>query len=303
LIVRSLLALVLASTAIPATAAAQTPPGPPGPPPGNGTDLPASPGTAPAFVPPGAPTGIPADSQGPGLLNGSSVTLNRAKRSFALQFACQSSGTIRVRAKRIAAKDLARTHYRCARSRATARFSTSPKLAKRLARTRAAAATAIVSQAGKAARLYFDLTAGRAKREAPGFWTDGHLDCAQGYLVEPDFTATSPIPISTRGWVAYYTAGTGWHWLGNAGPETGRWNTWTATVSGIAQFHPNGAAVPIPWTLGPIAVPTGRGIYAVGVYEIVYWVAGRAQHSWQYVNAGATGAVAAGAANQYCVYP
>ena len=59
----------------------------------------------------------------------------------------------------------------------------------------------------------------------------------------------------------------------------------------------------MPWTLGPIAVPAGRGIYAVGVYEIVYWVGGRPDHQWQYVNAGTTGAVAAGAANQYCVYP
>ena len=110
-----------------------------------------------------------------------------------------------MRAKRIAAKDLARARYRCAQGRATARFSTSRKLAKRLTKKRTTAATAIVSQAGKASRLYFDLTAGRAKTPTPGFWTDGHLDCTQGYLVEPDFTAKSPIPISTRGWVAYYT--------------------------------------------------------------------------------------------------
>jgi hypothetical protein len=302
LIAKSLLALALVATAVPATAAAQAPPGPPGPPPGNGTDLPASPGTAPAFVPPGAPAAIPSDAQGPGLLTGAPVALNRARRSFALAFACQRSGTIRIRARRVAAKDLARARYRCAQGRATARFTTTRKLAKRITRAHTAAATAVVSQAGKAARLYFDLTAGRGSAPAPGFWTDGHLDCAQGYLVEPDFTAKSPIPISTRGWVAYYTPTAGWHWLGNAGPDAARWNTWTATVSGVEQFHPGGAAVPVPWTLGPIAVPAGRGLYAVGVYEIVYWVAGRPEHSWQYVNAGATGAVAAGAANQYCVY-
>jgi len=125
----------------------------------------------------------------------------------------------------------------------------------------------------------------------------------QGYLVEPDFTAKSPTPISTRGWVAWYTPATGWHWLGNAGENAGRWNTWTATVGGVAQFHPNGAPVPVPWAMGPIGVPAGRGIHAVGVYEIIYWVAGRPDHHWQYVNAGTTGAVASGAPNQYCVYP
>jgi hypothetical protein len=303
LIAKPLLALVLAATAWPTTAAAQAPPGPPGPPPGNGTDLPHSPGTAPAFVPPGAAAAIPADPQGPGLLTGTPVALNRAKRSFHLQFACQRNGTIRVRARHVAAKDLAGARYRCAQGRAKAHLTTTRKLAKRIGRARTAAATAVVSQGGKPSRLYFDLTAGRRAAASPGFWTDGHLDCTQGYLVEPDFTAKSPIPISTRGWVAYYTAQAGWHWLGNAGLDTGRWNAWTATISGVAQFHPNGAAVPVPWTMGPIAVPAGRGLYAVGVYEIVYWVAGRAQYSWQYVNAGTTGAVAAGAPNQYCVHP
>ena len=74
-------------------------------------------------------------------------------------------------------------------------------------------------------------------------------------------------------------------------------------MSGVRQFHPNGTAVPVPWTLGPIAVPAGRGTYATGVFEIVYWVGGRPDHQWQYVNAGSTGAVAAGGANPYCVYP
>jgi hypothetical protein len=302
LIGKPLLALLVASAAFPAAAAGQAPPGPPGPPPGNGTDLPSSPGTAPATVPPGAATAIP-DASGPGLLSADAVALNRARRSFSLRIACQGDGTIRIRAKRVAAQDLASARYRCTQGRATARFTTTRKLAKRLTSRRSAAATAIVRQGGTPTRLYFDLTAGRRTAPGRGFWTDGHLDCAQGFLVEPDFTAKSPIPISTRGWVAWYTPATGWHWLGNAGENAGRWNPWTATVAGVAQFHPNGAAVPVPWTMGPIAVPAGRGIHAVGVYEIVYWVAGRPEYHWQYVNAGTTGAVAAGAPNQYCVYP
>jgi hypothetical protein len=302
LIAKPLLALVLAATALPATAAAQAPPGPPGPPPGNGTDLPASPGTAQPFVPPGAVAAIP-DTSGPGLLTGDAVALNRARRSFSLQLACQGNGSIKVRAKRVAAGDVATARYRCTQGRATARFTTTRKIAKRVTSRRTAAATAIVSQAGKPSRLYFNLTAGKTSAQNKGFWTDGHLDCTQGYLVEPDFTTKSPIPISTRGWVAWYTPAAGWHWLGNIGEDAGRWNAWTASVSGVTQFHPDGAVIPVPWTMGPIAVPAGRGIYAVGVYEIVYWVGGRAEHQWQYVNAGTTGAVAAGAPNQYCVYP
>ena len=290
------------AAAVPATAAAQAPPGPPGPPPGNGTDLPASPGTAAPFVPPGTATSIP-DASGPGLLSGNTVTLNRKRRTFAVRLACQANGSVRVRSARVAATDLAHARYRCARGRATAKLKLTRKTARRLARHKTVAATGIVRQRGHAARVYFDLSSDRTAQRSAGFWTDGHLDCTSGFLVEPDFTASTPVPISTRGWVAWFTPSTGWHWLGSGGENAGAWNTWTATVSGVAQFHPNGTAVPVPWTLGPIAVPAGRGIYTVGVFEIVYWVGGNPDHQWQYVNAGTTGAVAAGAANQYCVYP
>jgi hypothetical protein len=292
LIAESLLAATLALT----------PPGPPGPPPGNGADLPASPGTAPAFVPPGAPAAIP-ETQGPGLLANKAVALNRARRTLKLELACQGDGTVRLRAARIAATDLARDRYRCANGRATATLQLSRRIAQRVTRRRTVAATGIVRQGTTDARVYFDLTAGRTQASTKGFWTDGHLQCSPGFLVEPDFTAKTQIPISTRGWVAWYTPTTGWHWLGSEGEDAGRWNTWTASVSGVQQFHPNGSAVPVPWTLGPISVPAGRGIHAVGVYEIVYWVGGRPDHQWQYVNAGSTGAVAAGSPTQYCVYP
>jgi hypothetical protein len=296
----TVLALALATASAPA--AAQGPSGPPGPPPGAGNDLPASPGTAPPSVPPGAAAAIP-DSSGPGLLAAGRVALNRSRRTFSVRLACQGDGTVRVRAARIAAQDLARARYRCAGGQATARLKVSRRIAARVARRRTVAAVGVVRQGGQDARLHFELTAGRRPAPQRGFWTDGHLQCSPGYLVEPDFTARTPIPISTRGWVAWYTAQGGWHWLGNQGENAGRWNPWTATVAGVTQFHPGGAAVPVPWTLGPIAVPAGRGIYAVGVYEIVYWVGGRPDHQWQYVNAGTTGAVAAGAGTHYCVYP
>ena len=127
MIAKPLLAFLLAAAALPATAAGQAPPGPPGPPPGNGTDLPTSPGTAPAFVPPGTATAIP-DASGPGLLGNGAVALNRARRSFSLRIACQANGKIRVLAKRVASRDLATARYRCTQGRATARFTTTRTL-------------------------------------------------------------------------------------------------------------------------------------------------------------------------------
>ena len=52
-----------------------------------------------------------------------------------------------------------------------------------------------------------------------------------------------------------------------------------------------------------VGVPAGEGITAIGVWEIVYWVGGRPDYQWQYVNAGTTGAVAAGGGTLYCSYP
>lgn len=289
----------------PAGAQAQAPPGPPGPPPGNGLDLPASPGTAPAFVPPGMPAALPSGPLGPGPAGATSVAFNRSKRSFTLRLACRAHGT--VRASGAAVGSLGRTRYRCAGNRSSARFTVSPKIARKVTRARRVAATATVRQNGRATKVWFTVRAGTAAPAAKGFWTDGHLQCAQGgapqaFLATPDFTTATPTVISTRAWVAWYTAAGGWHWVGVRGENAGRWDTWTATPTGVAQFHPSGAVQPVPWTWGPISVPTGQGIWAVGVYEIVYWVGGRPDHQWQYVNAGATGAAAAGGGTLYCAY-
>jgi hypothetical protein len=289
-------------------ARAQAPVAPPGPPPGNGNDLPAPPGTAPAFVPPGSPGAIPDATTGPGLLGDAPVSLNRARRTFSVPLACQRDGTVRASAKVVSKAPFARAGYRCAANRATARLRVSAKVAKQLVRRKAVAATLSVAQGGRASKLYFQLRAGTGARATKGFWTDGHLQCADGsgapeaYLVEPDFTTASPTPVSTRGWIAWYTAAGGWHWLGVGGEDAGRWDTWTASVTGITQFHPNGVPTPVPWTQGPVAVPPGQGITAVGVYEIVYWVAGKPDYQWQYVNAGTTGAAAAGGGTLYCSY-
>jgi hypothetical protein len=308
-VLAAVLAALALAACVPAGAAAQAPQAPPGPPPGNGGDLPAPPGTAPAIVPPGTPGAIPGGTTGPGLLGNAPVKLNRARRTFSVPLACQQNGSVRVSAKVVSKVPFARAGYRCAANRATARLTVTSKVAKRLMRRKAVAATLSIKQAGRSSKLYFQLHAGQTgSTAAKGFWTDGHLQCTdasgapQAYLVEPDFTTASPTPISTRGWVAWYTPAGGWHWLGNDGEAAGRWATWTATVAGIAQFHPGGAPTPVPWTQGPIAIPTGQGIVAVGVYEIVYWVGGRPDYQWQYVNAGTTGATAAGGGTLYCTY-
>src|SRR4051812_24362864 len=306
-ILRLLTTGALAAAAVPAAAAAQAP-APPGPPPGNGADLPAPPGTAPAFVPPGAPGAIPGGTTGPGLLGNAPVSLNRAQRTFSVALACQQNGTVSVSAKVVSKAPLARAGYRCAANRATARLKVSSKVTKQLVRRRAVAATLSVSQGGRASKLYFQLRTGAGGTASKGFWTDGHLQCSddsgspQAYLVEPDFTTATPTPVTTRGWVAWYTAAGGWHWLGANGENAGRWDTWTAAVTGIVQFHPNGTPTPVPFTQGPIAVPPGQGITAVGVYEIVYWVGGKPDYQWQYVNAGTTGAAAAGGGTLSCTY-
>jgi hypothetical protein len=307
-VVATLLALLVLAVWSPGGAWAQAPTAPPGPPPGNGGDLPVAPGTAPSFVPPGSPGAIPGATTGPGLLGNAPVNLNRSRRTFSVPLACQQSGTARVTAKVVSKGPLARTSYACAANRATARLKVSAKVAKQLVRRKVAAATLTVTQAGRASKLYFQLRAGSSAKATTGFWTDGHLQCTDGagapqaYLVEPDFTTATPTPVSTRGWVAWYTATGGWHWLGVNGEGAGRWNNWTATVSGIVQFHPNGQPTPVPLTQGPIAVPAAQGVTTVGVYEIVYWVGGKPDYQWQYVNAGTTGAAAAGAGNLYCSY-
>jgi hypothetical protein len=304
---RLLVLAILAAVALPAAAVAARPPGPPGPPPGNGADIPAPPGTALPFVPPGTAAAIPGGVPGPGLLNANSVALNRSKRSFSLPFACQANGTISVTARSATKGTVARGSYRCAANRSTAKLTVSSKMLKRLAKHKTLPATATVKQGGKSTKLSFNLRIG-SPLPARGFWTDGHLQCVDSaggptaYLVEPDFTTATPTPVSTRGWIAWFTPTGGWHWQGVNGPNASRWDTWTATVSGIQQFHPNGQPTPVPWTWGPITVPTGQGIFAVGVYEIVYWVGGHPQYQWQYVNAGTTGAAAAGGGTLYCAY-
>ena len=304
------LGLALAALALPASAAAQAPPGPPGPPPGNGGDLPGPPGTAPTVVPPGTPAAIPSGATGPGLLSGAPVTYKAGKRRFVLRFACQGAGKVGVRGRGIRGGTFASTSYRCSGNRAAATLKVSRKTAKRIKRKPTVAATATVRQGATTRALDFTLLVSGKAPAAKQFWTDGRLQCSAdgsgappAYLVQPDFTTREATPVSTRAWVAWYTA---------AGGGTGSASTARARAAGTPgppprpaspQFHPNGTPTPIPYSWGPISAPAGQGITAVGVYEIVYWVGGRPDHQWQYVNAGTTGAVAAGGGTLSCLYP
>jgi hypothetical protein len=301
-------ALLAVLACLPAGAAASTPPAPPGPPPGNGAYLPAPPGTAPTVVPAGTPGAIPAAVTGPGLLGNTLYKLNKTTRTLVLPLACQRSGSARLTIRSVSNSSLARAAYTCSANRGTARLKVSVKALTSLKRHKLNSAYITVSENGATSKLYFSLTTGNGTTVAKGFWTDGHLQCTDAtgapnaYLVEPDFTTASTTPVSTRGWIAWYSAAGGWHWLGVSGENAGRWDTWTSSPMGIVQFHPDGAADPVPWTMGPISIPAGQGIVAVGVYEIVYWVGGKPDYQWQYVNAGPTGAAAAGAGNLYCSY-
>jgi len=301
------LAAVALGLALPTAAGAQSPP-PPGPPPGAGRDLPAPPGTAPTFVPAGTPAAIPTGAVRPGLLDGRGARLDGRARRFSLAVACRRNGTVTVTASLPARRTIARGQLRCRGASGTAALRLSRADAARVVRAGTVPARATVRQGARAGTVEFTLRTG-GNPVAPGFWTDGHLECAapgtavpQAYLVEPDFTTATTTAISTRAWVAWYSKATGWQWLGVRGPNAGRWDTWTATPTGIAQFHPNGAALPVPFTWGPISVPAGRGISAVGVYEIVYWTGGTPTYGWKYVNAGTTGAAAAGGGTTACTY-
>ena len=303
--------LVLAGASIgvlPGLAMAGGPPATPGPPPGNAGDLPVSPGTELIIVPAGVGGTIAGSGSGPGLLNGAGAPFNRASRTFSIAIACQANGSIAITMRRLSKSVVARSSYRCSGGRATPKFRVTPKIAAGIVRNRIVATTATVRQGGASVKLYLNVRTRLVS--SPGFWTDGNLQCTPvgsteplAYLAAPDFTAKAQTPISTRGWVAWYTVGGGWHWLGPDGENASRWQTWIATPTGVLQFHPNGAPNPVPWTFGPISIPGGQGVVAVGVYEVIYWVAGKPEYSWKYVNAGSTGAVAAGGGTHFCSYP
>ena len=260
------------------------------------------------MVPAGVGGSIDGSGAGPGLLDGTGAVFKRATRSFSVPIVCHANGRATATMRRLSKRVVATASYRCNTGRATLRFTVAAKIAAGIMRNRVVVTNIAVRQGPVRATLA--LSVRTRTLAAPGFWTDGNLQCTPvgsteplAYLAAPDFTATVPTPISTRGWVAWFTETGGWHWLGADGENAGRWQTWTATPTGVVQFHPGGTPNPVPWTFGPIVIPGGQGVTTVGVYEVVYWVSGKPEYSWQYVNAGSTGAVAAGGGTHFCLYP
>jgi hypothetical protein len=116
------------------------------------------------------------------------------------------------------------------------------------------------------------------------------------YLVAPNFTVGPPAIIDVRPWVAWYTAATGWRWIGTTGVNSSSWYRWTATPAGVQQwFTPTGALN--PWTWAPIRVRAGRGMYTLGVFEVVYWYP-HPRYVWQYTRSR----LGPASTGTYCTY-
>lgn len=293
-----IVALLLACTTMPAAGHAAAPPALPGPPPGAGSGFstPPNPGSVPEAAPLGASATIPARVSGPGLLSGTALLRGRG---FSLAIACQASGQVSVAVPALGRGVLARAGYSCRNRRASAQLSLSRAAAGRLAGLGSTLASVTFGR-GKAterASLTLQARPGRAT-----FWSDGGLECqllgdTTPYLAAPNFTVTPTVEIDVRPWVAWYTAATGWRWLGTAGINASRWYRWTATPGGVDQFKTPAGAI-APWTWAPIHVRPGQHTYAIGVFEVRYWYT-HPRYAWSY----APSTLATNASSTYCSYP
>ena len=289
--------VALAALASPVNAAAQQP-ALPGPPPGAGLNLPAPPRGTPPAAPATTPVTIDPRTAGPALLS-NVATLNRSSRRVSLRLSCQADGRIALAARGLRRGTLASARYQCRNRQANVSLRLAAKDAKRL-RSRRVVLAAVTLRQGASTRpssLTLRSTSG-ARVKPGGFWSDGQLQCssdgqAQGYLIAPNWTATPSTSISTRPWLAWHNAATGWHWVGSRGPGASKWYDWTATPQGIAQWlQPTGVpgqSSVHPWSFGPITIPAGSDVTVVGGFEAVYWWRGRPTWIWNYVRASAAG--------------
>lgn len=286
-----------AALASPVSAVAQQP-ALPGPPPGAGLSLPGPPRAIPPAAPATTPVTIDPRTAGPALMS-NVATLNRSSRSVSLQLSCQADGRIALAARGLRRGTLATARYVCRNRHAKVSLRLSAKDAKRLGSQRVVLAAMTLRQGASTMRLSLTLRSTPGARVKPGgFWSDGQLQCssdgqAQGYLIAPNWTATPSTSISTRPWLAWHSAATGWHWVGSRGAGASKWYDWTATPEGIAQWlQPTGVpgqSSVQPWSFGPITIPAGSDVKVVGVFEAVYWWRGRPTWVWNYVRASAAG--------------
>jgi hypothetical protein len=285
---------LLAGLAVAPAAAASVLPPLPGPPPGAGSGYPAAPppGVTLAAGPTGPAASIPGRVSGPGLLAGSGTVRGR---SLSLMVACHAAGTATLSAPAIQSSPLARSRYRCVKGRGAVVFKLSASAA---GRVRALGTTIGTVTLG---RTPFSLTlATHGVRSA--FWTDGGLQCNflgpnQSYLVAPNFQVTPPAVIDVRPWVAFYTASSGWQWLGTGGLNRSSWYQWTSTPTGVMQWYTPAGALN-RWTWAPISVPGGRHLYSVGVFEVEY-LYHHPTYAWMFAKSQPNGS----GPTTYCSYP
>ncbi|MGH2858350.1 MAG: hypothetical protein ACRDMJ_12820, partial [Solirubrobacteraceae bacterium] len=136
----------------------------------------------------------------------------------------------------------------------------------------------------------------------PAVWSDGGLQCDfyganSPFLVAPNFTVTPAVAIDIRPWIAFYTRSAGWQWLGTEGLNRSRWYQWTASPGGVLQWYTPAGALN-RWTWAPLTVPSGRGLSAVGVFEVAYLYA-HPTYVWRLAPSQSRG----GAVSDYCSYP
>jgi hypothetical protein len=274
--------------------AAGGPPTLPGPPPGAGTGFPLPP--APAQPPPpepsGSPASIPLASSGPGLLSGSA---GLSGRRLKLPIACQTGGHAALSLPGVATGTVTQARYKCAGGRGTVSFSLDKGVAGQI--TRSGSVLAGVTFRQGAATEHLSVMVGPSPA-APQFWTSVFgLQCSspgsnQANLLAPNFTVTPATTIDVRPWLAWYTAATGWQWLGTNGPDASRWYRWTGTPDGVAEWHTPSGAIN-PWTWGPISVSPGQGTYVIAVLEAVYWYS-HPVYVWRFAHSYPT--------SPYCAY-
>ncbi|MFL5861860.1 MAG: hypothetical protein ACJ780_13945 [Solirubrobacteraceae bacterium] len=220
-------------------------------------------------------------------------------RAITLRLACSTGGNAVLSVPSIGGGALAHARYRCSRGRASVRLSLDAFGALWIARHRQVLAALTFAEGGSRERLSVTV----ATRPQPSsYWTsDFGLRCQrpsyQATLLAPNFSDTLSTTIDVRPWLAWYTAATGWRWLGTAGANASRWYRWTATATGVAEWQtPTGGVT--PWTWSPISVAAGHGTYLVAVFEAIYWYS-HPQYVWSYARAGD----GPRSVTTYCAYP
>ena len=203
----------------------------------------------------GPAASLPSRVSGPGLQSGFIQVRNR---KLTLPLACSSSGRVTLSAPAIRAGTLARGRFTCQKRQASAQLSLRPIDARRLNGLKSTIA-GVSFGAGAGGRFSIML---QSRPSAPPYWSDGGMECSllgsdTPYLVAPNFTVVPPTIIDVRPWVAWYTAATGWRWIGTTGVNTSSWYRWTDTPAGVQQwFTPTGALKPVDVGADPRAPGT-----------------------------------------------